>query len=132
MKVKVLSELKRDISGRCHSGLSGGITSCDRVMATFLSRTADQTNRHPLMRGETISLLKKVGVTNRIFSFVKRSLMPEKYWRLKRIDGLKRERTVGLTSSILIRWEKKAENYEAMLHLTCGIIVCKKSCWNRI
>ncbi|MFV8038086.1 hypothetical protein [Enterobacter cloacae complex sp.6730764] len=58
--------------------------------------------------------------------------MPEKYWRLKRIDGLKRERTVGLTSSILNRWEKNAENYEAMLHLTCGIIVCKKSCWNRI
>ena len=27
---------------------------------------------------------------------------------------------------ILIRWEKKVENYEAMLHLTCGIIV-----WNK-
>jgi transposase len=28
---------------------------------------------------------------------------------------------------ILIRWEKKVENYEAMLHFSCGIIV-----WNKI
>lgn len=28
---------------------------------------------------------------------------------------------------ILTRWEKKVENYEAMLHVTCGIIV-----WNKI
>ncbi|SCZ66092.1 hypothetical protein SAMN02982990_02502 [Photorhabdus luminescens] len=28
---------------------------------------------------------------------------------------------------ILTRWEKKVENYEAMLHFACGIIV-----WNKI
>lgn len=28
---------------------------------------------------------------------------------------------------VLTRWEKKVENYEAMLHFTCGIIV-----WNKI
>ncbi|EPC7690753.1 transposase [Providencia stuartii] len=28
---------------------------------------------------------------------------------------------------VLIRWEKKVENYEAMLHLACAIIV-----WNKI
>lgn len=47
----VVSELKRDVSGRCYSGLSGRITSCDRVVVTFPSRTAGQTNRHSLMRG---------------------------------------------------------------------------------
>ncbi|ELS1255693.1 transposase, partial [Escherichia coli] len=28
---------------------------------------------------------------------------------------------------VLTRWEKKVENYEAMLHFVCGIIV-----WNKI
>ncbi|MDF1897281.1 transposase [Rahnella contaminans] len=28
---------------------------------------------------------------------------------------------------VLTRWEKKVENYEAMLHFTCGIII-----WNKI
>lgn len=28
---------------------------------------------------------------------------------------------------VLTRWEKKVENYEALLHFTCGIIV-----WNKI
>ena len=28
---------------------------------------------------------------------------------------------------ILTRWEKKAENYEAMLHFACGLIV-----WNKV
>lgn len=28
---------------------------------------------------------------------------------------------------VLIRWKKKVENYEAMLHLTCGIIVWNKT-----
>ncbi|MEY0160807.1 transposase, partial [Providencia rettgeri] len=28
---------------------------------------------------------------------------------------------------VLTRWEKKVENYEAMLHLACAIII-----WNKI
>jgi len=28
---------------------------------------------------------------------------------------------------ILVRWEKKIENYEAMLHFACGLIVWNKS-----
>ncbi|BBJ69919.1 hypothetical protein ECC18A13_p11610 (plasmid) [Enterobacter sp. 18A13] len=28
---------------------------------------------------------------------------------------------------VLTRWEKKAQNYEAMLHFVCGLIVCNKS-----
>lgn len=87
----IVSELKRDVSGRCHSGLSGRITSCERVMVTFPSCTAGQTNHHSLMRGRPSHHLQKVGVTNRIFSFVKWSPMPEKILALKRIDGLKRD-----------------------------------------
>ncbi len=28
---------------------------------------------------------------------------------------------------VLIQWEKKVENYEAMLHFTCGLIVWNKA-----
>lgn len=28
---------------------------------------------------------------------------------------------------VLTRWEKKVENYEAMLHFACGVIVCNKT-----
>ncbi|PVF72247.1 hypothetical protein CSC14_1612 [Proteus mirabilis] len=28
---------------------------------------------------------------------------------------------------VLTRWEKKVENYEAMLHFVCGIIVWNKT-----
>ncbi|MBL5943118.1 IS5/IS1182 family transposase, partial [Enterobacter asburiae] len=28
---------------------------------------------------------------------------------------------------VLTRWEKKTENYEAMLHFACGLIV-----WNKV
>ncbi|WP_371928297.1 IS5 family transposase [Pectobacterium sp. 21LCBS03] len=52
-----------------------------------------------------------------------------------RTDGFKARRWVverahswlNRFRRILIRWEKKVENYEAMLHFSCGIIV-----WNKI
>ncbi|MCE9795031.1 IS5/IS1182 family transposase, partial [Citrobacter portucalensis] len=28
---------------------------------------------------------------------------------------------------VLTRWEKKVENYEAMLHFACGVIVWNKT-----
>ncbi|MBG5909608.1 IS5/IS1182 family transposase, partial [Providencia stuartii] len=28
---------------------------------------------------------------------------------------------------VLTRWEKKVENYEAMLHFACGVIVWNKN-----
>ncbi len=54
---------------------------------------------------------------------------------LKNIDDFKAHRwVVERTHSwlncyrrILIRWEKKIENYEAMLHFACGLIVWNKS-----
>ncbi|GKR78033.1 hypothetical protein KAM481_15030 [Aeromonas caviae] len=33
---------------------------------------------------------------------------------------------------VLTRWEKKIENYEAMLHFSCGIIVWSKSYWDSL
>ncbi|WP_127959838.1 IS5 family transposase, partial [Serratia microhaemolytica] len=54
---------------------------------------------------------------------------------LKKEPGMKARRwVVERTHSwlnryrrLLVRWEKKAENYEAMLHFACGLIV-----WNKL
>jgi len=93
--------------------------------------TADQAQNLCLDKGYDYPAVSKLAQAWRFAAHIKeRGVEAEE---LRRIPGFRARRwVVERTHSwmnrfrrILIRWEKKPENYEALLHLVSGIIACR-------
>jgi transposase len=103
----------------------------DNLAVACPEPTPEQAQNLCLDKGYDYPAIRELAQAWRLAAHIKeRGVEAEE---LRRIPGFRARRwVVERTHSwmnrfrrILIRWEKKSENYEALLHLVSGIIACR-------